>query len=392
MAYDMQGENGTVSLDFIHSISDNVTGPERLLTNVTKRFVQPYRVLSKLEQLQKELDLVTMPAALSTGIVTNILIVCTFLITPVGRHPLSIYLTAVGLADLTFLLCSMILWISRNVFDIYNHTGMCQLTTYALFLSTFLGTWYLVSAHLERCFWQFGQRRRKRWCTKFRSKCIIITIAIFSMVAYLYLLWTHIVRRISRKMAMCAPMLESMRDLERLRKVEIVFSVFIPMVLIVLMDITLLIKCAADRCFGESRTKTTSRSVRMSTRVSAALVSNGLDLSSESSAATLVCVICGIMYVGLLMPSVYIRAKLSFTSVRKPLDFQLMGLFENLAKFNAVYKFFLYVIFLGSFRRGLVALFSLCCVSRRRRTNNDHGRSCGCCNKQSPGGQATDFV
>ncbi|XP_067674991.1 uncharacterized protein [Haliotis asinina] len=390
MAYNMQGGNGTVSLDFIHSISDNDTDPERLLSNVTKHFFRP-RELSKLQQIQNELDLVTMPVALSTGIVTNILIVCTFLITPVGRHPLSIYLTAVGLADLTFLLCSMILWISRNVFDIYNHTGMCQLTTYALFLSTFLGTWYLVSAHLERCLWQFGQRRKKKWCTKFRSKCIIITIAIFSMVAYLYLLWTHIVTKISRRVSMCAPMVESIRDLERLRKVEIVFSVFIPMVLIVLMDIILLVKCAANRCFGESTTKPAPRSVRMSTRVSAALVSNGVDLSSESSAATLVCVICGVMYVGLLMPSVYLRAKLSFTSARRPIDFQLMGLFEHLAKLNAVYKFFLYVLFLRSFRKGLVALFTLCCVSRRRRTSSDHGRLCGCCDK-SPGGQATDFV
>ena len=349
--------------------------------NVTHPIFHPGRPHFKPTSLflfAMELEKTGMPIALAIGITGNIFIIITFLTTPLTKHPLSNYFAAIGISDLTFLVSSMIVWGSLQGFNIYNKIGFCQLTTYALFLSSFLAVWYIVSAHMERCMWHFSSRRRKKWCTAFRSKCIIILIAVFSMVAYLYCLWTYIA------IHQCMPVPESMSHLAKLRKVEIVFSALIPMFVIFLIDIALFLKYISDRCFHRDEGVSASRSVRMSTRVSLALENNSVDLSSENAMATRTCIVAGLLYIGLMLPSVYIRSQMQFGERRGPFptprEAELMKLFEQIVRFNAIYKFFLYVLLLKSFRRALKLLFTRCC--RPKRSKKSKRQYVSCCSKE----------
>ncbi|ESO87338.1 hypothetical protein LOTGIDRAFT_107093, partial [Lottia gigantea] len=130
-----------------------------------------------------------MPVFMSIGIAGNVIILLALIATKLKRVSFSQYILAMSISDLAYLLSSAIIWISDHWYDFFNKTGICQLTTYTWFLANFLSTWFLVFAHIERCLINFASGRRKTWCSLFRTKCIIIVVAIFSMVANLYILW-----------------------------------------------------------------------------------------------------------------------------------------------------------------------------------------------------------
>jgi hypothetical protein len=84
--------------------------------------------------------------------------------------------------------------------------------------------WYLLSAHVERLLVVYGRAPgSKQWCTVFRAKCIILAIFIFSVVAFLHYIWSHVVMPF-RGVLICNPMPESMVHINMLRRLELVSS------------------------------------------------------------------------------------------------------------------------------------------------------------------------
>lgn len=87
-------------------------------------------------------------------------------------------------------------------------------------------------------------------------------------------------------------------------------------------------------------------------------------LDDDIIANSVVTVVAGVILAVLTIPSIYTEAKALFLSpspIDRP-DFhvvQLSILFESLVKFNAVYKFFLYVVSLGSFRQASLILLNV---------------------------------
>ncbi|KAL8591292.1 hypothetical protein ACOMHN_060594 [Nucella lapillus] len=84
----------------------------------------------------------------------------------------------------------------------------------------FLTVWYLLSAHVERLLMLYGQPNGKRWCSVFRTKCIILTVFVLSLVAFLHYIWSHVVVW-KRGQYICTTMQESVIHLNRLRRVEL---------------------------------------------------------------------------------------------------------------------------------------------------------------------------
>nr|KAG5711203.1 hypothetical protein BaRGS_004847 [Batillaria attramentaria] len=75
-------------------------------------------------------------------------------------------------------------------------------------------------AHVERLLVHCGRPGNKQWCTVFRTKCIILTVFILSLVAFLHYIWSHVVMfRAGR--TMCVIMEEITVHINRLRRVEI---------------------------------------------------------------------------------------------------------------------------------------------------------------------------
>lgn len=133
--------------------SDVATYPE-VMTNVTNATgwtgwgsevghrpgrggVSPFLVPAGVESLQAVLIFLNkvMPAALTLGIVGNAVAVCVFMLTPLKKTPLSHYLTALAISEIIYEVASLVLWTSVNGWNIYGKVGVCQVTTFSLFMS-----------------------------------------------------------------------------------------------------------------------------------------------------------------------------------------------------------------------------------------------------------------
>ena len=100
-----------------------------------------------------------------------------------------------------------------------------------------------------------------------------------------------------------------------------------------------------------------------------------VDLGRERTRCTLMCVVMGVVFIALTLPSAYLRARMSFAEQkgRFPLtqyEIQLMQVLEQVNQFTGVYKLLLYVALLPSFRRAVLRLFksaltSQCCPRRQ---------------------------
>lgn len=317
-----------------------------------------------------------MPVALSIGILGNLLLVFTFMFTPLRASALSHYLTALGVSDFIYLLSCLAVWITSRGINFQNTMGICQITMFSLMLFGFLNTWYLFAAHAERIIVHFGSERALKWCTTFRTKCIIIAVFVFSMVGYSHHMWIYIVTEWYGN-SQCLLMAESRKHMAELGKVEVIFAMFLPMVLIVIIDIALFVRLSvkgSKRFFrpsnshqtkdcqwrGEYTLATEAMSRSPSTRSGD---SNPpppeFDISRERTRATVMVVVAGLIFLVIILPSSIFRAKQYFKSLARPSikDRDIMALTELIVKFNSVYKIFMYPIMLKSFRRGLVYFF-----------------------------------
>lgn len=130
------------------------------------------------------------PITIGFGIAGNCLIFYIFTRTKLKKPSTSRYLAAAAVADTGFLVTSLFF----NLFTFYNVSitstvGPCQLIQFGNNVFTFLSTWYLTSVMIEKYIGVSWPRKKTRLCTVFRAKCVIICLAVLSLVCYLYITW-----------------------------------------------------------------------------------------------------------------------------------------------------------------------------------------------------------
>ena len=425
-----EGDPGNLSYLFSAAPGNNFTTSGR--RNFPMRFFRP-----EASNLQK----FVMPVFLSVGILGGMALVMVFMRTPLRRSALANYLTAAGVTNTIYLLCSGVHWLTRHQgIEVQNITGVCQLTMFALHLSKFLAAWYLILAHLERFVFQFscsrspvpgGARpcqvrglrawpdsragdgalvstRVRKWCGRFRAKCIIIVVFIFSMVGFLHYIWMYMI--IDNR---CIIMQENLEIIFLLHKIETSLSIFLPVLLIIVIDAALLIQILhrlgiklITRTSTPSRSPTSPRSRTALTsdaewRGEYTLASTGrngvgaghqggrsngrssphssgsrspssnrsgekkllspeLDLSREEERATAVVIIEGLLFAAVLLPFSVIAIKSHFGRPTAR-DIEIQTYIEEMVKVNAAVKFFLYFVMLSTFRKGFFYLICCCC-------------------------------
>ena len=130
------------------------------------------------------------PITIALGIVGNTFIFFIFTRTKLKRPSTSRYLAAVAIADSGFLCTALFtnLFHYHNV-HIENNVGPCQLIQFGNYVFTFLSTWYLTAVIVEKYIGVSWPRKKTRLCTIFRAKCVIIGLAVLSLVCYLYITW-----------------------------------------------------------------------------------------------------------------------------------------------------------------------------------------------------------
>ncbi|XP_076445925.1 uncharacterized protein LOC143283564 [Babylonia areolata] len=423
----------TSSSPWLSSLSNTSTTTTLNTTAGGDNWWSPRDVLA-LRAVYRYLDK-AMPVTLTLGIVGNVLAVLAFMTSPLKFISLSHYLSALAVADVMNLLAGLVLWVSQHGWNLYTKVGFCQLTSFVLLMSRFLTVWYLLSAHVERLLVLYGQPNSKRWCSVFRTKCVILTVFVLSLVAFLHYIWSHVVVW-KRGQYMCTTMQESVIHINRLRRVELVLALFLPMLLMVGIDAALVLKMihkrlhaavakpprsASDRmltslkAMGDHSLRSTDKdyasadngeitalsksqateavSIKEGTNGNRQKVTTGggggvgvgggggggggergeqpvpIDLNKEKCRATVMCIVMGLGFIALTLPSAYLRARMSFAEQegRFPLttyEIHLMQVLEKVNQFTGLYKVLLYLLFLSSFRRALLALLRNVCLSR----------------------------
>ena len=130
------------------------------------------------------------PITIAFGILGNSLIFYIFTKTKLKKPSTARYLAAAAIADTGFLVTSLFINLHTyyNV-PIYSTIGPCQLIQFGNNVFTFLSTWYLTSVMVEKYIGVAWPKKKTRLCTVFRAKCVIICLAVLSLVCYLYITW-----------------------------------------------------------------------------------------------------------------------------------------------------------------------------------------------------------
>ena len=120
--------------------------------------------------LVAKFELYLIPVICFVGIIGNVLSFLVFLCTYLRRTSASIYLAALSLADLCFLVGAMISWLSEVGVHLDQQNGWCQLNIYLKYVSYFLSVWYIVSFTTERYIAVHFPLKRNHLCTPKRSQ------------------------------------------------------------------------------------------------------------------------------------------------------------------------------------------------------------------------------
>ncbi|XP_061177238.1 uncharacterized protein LOC133185969 [Saccostrea echinata] len=303
----------------------------------------------------------SIPVLFSVGVCLNIIIIISFLSTELSRVSPCLYFVALAFVDITYLLQMMVPWASSRVYNIYAVAGICQLTYYFHYLSTFMEWWLMVLMMIERSLVLLNRKKAKVLCSPFRTKCIIISMCVFSVVSHLYLTWTSAVIKI-RNVDNCIIIPENLKNIFLLRKIDVFFSFIVPSLCLYVLLTTCIIKLCDNRRNGDRRPSPchSSRRSNCSRRPS------NLDpedrrmiylkkfypkVFMRSERLTVTCCILSAIFLILCVPFDSLRTRLTFEVQPDYLDQKWLEFLSVFSAFNYTYKAFLYFIAIKEFRQ-----------------------------------------
>lgn len=336
-----------------------------------------------LVQIVKGMDEYGVPVTVGLGTVLNILIIFTVLHTDLKKVSVCLYFASLGIVDTIYLFAMIIPWASTRVINIYSTEGFCQLVYYSNLLTTFLSNWYMALLMWERSMTLFQPESARKFCNPFRTKCTLIVLSIFSVVAHLYLTWTSGVIN-HGPMRVCNIIPKNYQDIEVMRRVDVVFSFIIPVSLVFILSIVVFAKlhhfcCACSKDFMPVATnaKVSLFSVQPK-RVSNEIknVNNCLRSFSESTRVSFVCLLLSVLFLVFSMPYSIDKLLLLYTT-RMPTQpspekmFRQM-LFERLFYINFAYRGLVCFVLLPDVRQAFWNLISNCFKMSRKKQKADN--------------------
>lgn len=144
----------------------------------------------RLRRIVDKLDLYLIPAIIAIGLLGNFLSILVFSGTYLRRMSSSVYLTALAVTDIVFLLIILVTWLSNfDVVLVHTHVW-CQLFVYLTYVTSFLSVWYVVCFTVERHLTVCFPLKRQIICQPRRSKIVVGVLAGVAMILYSFALWT----------------------------------------------------------------------------------------------------------------------------------------------------------------------------------------------------------
>ncbi|XP_072759349.1 growth hormone secretagogue receptor type 1-like [Anoplolepis gracilipes] len=121
------------------------------------------------------------PVLVHLGLLGNCLSVCVFFGTKLRYFSSSIYLGALAISDIIFLVTIFVVWLTMVQVDLFNRWGFCQFFIYLSTLCSFLSVWLVVAFTVERYVAVRWPLRRQSLCTVARAKTAVISLTVLAI-------------------------------------------------------------------------------------------------------------------------------------------------------------------------------------------------------------------
>ena len=158
-----------------------------------------------------------------------------FVLTSLKRLSSSVYLAALSISDSAFLICVFFSWSNNINITVYQKPGWCQAFVYMTYMFGFLSVWYIVAFSCERFIAVKWPLKRSELCTPKKARIVVISLAIFALIAYSFAIWTSEVT-LWFGVQFCVPK-EKYRDLvEKVNNIDTVMTLVIPFITILFFN------------------------------------------------------------------------------------------------------------------------------------------------------------
>ena len=247
-------DNGTLwNATLLINGSDALEGPDT---------TEPLPGLQRLKDLSNAANLYLLPVIIGIGFFGNSLSLLVLLRTYIRRLSVSVYLASLSAADTIFLLSLLIIWLEHLEVRAFNRHGMCQLTLYLSYSSSFLSVYSVVGLTAERYIAICHPLQRPRMCTTSRAKIVTSSLAVAALIIYLPINWTVGVFTYER--TLCLPLISRESLMTGLIYLDTAIAFILPVVTIVTINIII---CRKMAVFVKSQQLTAEHS-RISSRKS----------------------------------------------------------------------------------------------------------------------------
>ena len=325
---------------------------------------QPSPLTATVEILQ----LYVMPIIIAVGIVGNTISLVVFTATKLRSHSSSVYLAALAVSDTCFLLCTLVVWVSRVGMNVVNMQPWCALVVYLTFVCSFLSVWIVVAFTIERFIVVCFPLRRRHMLRPFQARSCVFILAIASLIIYSFLLWmTRVVDQPNGDGKVCHTLPKHAQALHILTQIDIFLTLVVPLFTIISLNSAIMISI-----YRSSQTMPLPWSPSSSSRNQVVLWvehDRSNTMSSDSTRptrrnmrSTKMLLIVSTVFVLLNLPSHVFRLRYTVIFFLK-LEYHpsgnesgLYSIAELLYYVNFAVNFFLYSICASNFRKGLADL------------------------------------
>ncbi|XP_069108559.1 uncharacterized protein [Argopecten irradians] len=310
-----------------------------------------------------------LPILFTIGVIFNVTAISVAMRTELKKVATFLYIVALCIIDTVYLTTKMVHWGSARVYNINNVAGICQIVYYCHFLTTFLEWWMVVCLLLERVSMLYNPNFARRVCNPFRTKCALVTICIFAIVAHLYHTWTSAVLLVHGG-PMCTIIPENAKDVMLLRKIDAVFSIIMPACSITLLITLTIFKLTCCKTIKQRNIRSLNNSVSIRSRRSSHvqiqlektyLLSFDPKKYTETRRLSLYVLAISIVFMILCLPHDFIKTRLtlvegsSLSTLYQQLIFQMLS---EIYTVNFAYKGIFCFIVIPEFRQALIALIN----------------------------------
>lgn len=196
------------------------------------------------------LNIYLVPFIILFGICGNVLSLIVFTSTYLRLKSSSSYLALLSVSDGVFLLCVLIVWLSRVNIALFHQRYVCQIVVYLMYVMCFTSAWIVVAFTAERYILLYHPLFKDKYCTRRTALLTCGVILTLGLFAYTVTFWTHGVNYIN-DVAICMPVPAYYDVMTALTGTDLTLTFILPVIIIVVLNVKILLKIHQLRMAGE---------------------------------------------------------------------------------------------------------------------------------------------